>query len=85
MSTLHGNSFTKDESRAEGENSSSCGDVLPHGQYRALVMKQAIRNAGGRKPSTKHLFAAKSRVDRALGNAKVAICIPGARPGRKTV
>ena len=82
---MHGNSFRSDESRAEGENSSSCGDVLPHGQYRALVMKQAIRNAGGRRPSTKHLFAAKKTVDNALGTSGVAIYIPGASPARRTV
>jgi hypothetical protein len=87
---MHGDPFVRDEARAQGEDgSSSCGssigDGLSHGEYRALIMKQAIRQAGGSRPSTKHLFAAKSRVDRALGNARVAIYIPGARPGRKTV
>ena len=82
---MHGNSFRSDESRAEGEDSSSCGEDLPHSQYRALVMKQAIRNAGGRRPSTKHLFAAKKTVDNALCTSGVAIYIPGASPARRTV
>ena len=81
---MHGD-FVGDEARAEGENSSSCGNDLPHSQYRALVMKQAIRNAGGKKPSTKHLFAAKKAVDNALGASGVAIYIPGAGPMRRTV
>ena len=87
---MHGDPFIRDEDRAQSEDGSAAcgsfvGDGLSHNEYRALIMKQAIRQADGNRPSTKHLFAAKSRVDRALGNAKVAICIPGARPGRKTV
>lgn len=82
---MHGDSFVGDESRAEGENSISCGDALPHNEYRALVMKRAIKAAGGQAPSTKQLFAAKKAVDNALGNAGVAICIPGAGPRRRTV
>ena len=81
---MHGD-FVGDEARAEGENSSSCGSSLPHNEYRALVLKQAIRNAGGKKPGTKHLFAAKKAVDNALGASGVSIFIPGAGPMRRTV
>lgn len=80
-----GSSFVGDEARAEGENSSSCGEGLPHDEYRALVMNQAIKNAGGKTPGTKHLFAAKKAVDNALGNSGVSIYIPGAGPARRTV
>jgi hypothetical protein len=81
---MHGD-FVGDETRAEGENSSSLGDSLPHGEYRALVMNQAIREAGNRKPGTKHLFAAKTKVDRALGASGTSIYIPGAGSRRRTV
>ena len=79
--------FIGDESRAQGEDSgcSSMGNSLSHNEYRALVMRQAMRSAPGGKPQTKHFFAAKSAVDKALGNADVKIEIPGARPGRRTV
>jgi hypothetical protein len=82
---MHGDSFVGDEARAEGEDSSSCGNSLPHGEYRALVMNQAIKRAGGRRPSTKHLFTAKSAVDQALGSSGVSIYIPGAGQRRRTV
>jgi hypothetical protein len=82
---MHGSSFVGDESRAEGENSTSCGDGLPHNQYRALVMRQAIKNAGGKAPGTKHLFMAKKSVDNALGASGVSIYIPGSGPMRRTV
>ena len=82
---MHGSSFVGDEARAEGENSSSCGDGLPHNQYRALVMRQAIKNAGGKAPGTKHLFMAKKSVDNALGASGVSIYIPGSGPMRRTV
>ena len=81
---MHGD-FVGDESRAEGENSMSCGLSLPHPEYRALIMKQAIRNAGGQRPTTKHLFAAKRSMDNALGSSGIAISIPGAGPMRRTV
>jgi len=79
-------SFVADEARAEGENRfTSCGNALPHNAYRALVMKQAIKSAGGKAPSTKQLFTAKKVVDNALGNSGVSIYIPGASPRRRTV
>ena len=79
--------FAGDEKRAQEEDRgcSSMGDSLSHNKYRALVVKQAMKNAGGAKPTTRHFFAAKSSVDKALGNAGVAIYIPGAKPGRRTV
>jgi hypothetical protein len=79
--------FAGDEKRAQDEDGgcSSMGDSLSHNKYRALVIKQAMKNAGGAKPTTRHFFAAKSSVDKALGNAGVAIYIPGAKPGRRTV
>jgi len=55
-----------------------------HPEYRALIMKQAIRNAGGQRPTTKHLFAAKRSMDNALGSSGIAISIPGAGPMRRT-
>ena len=81
---MHG-AFVGDEARAEGENSTSCGNGLPHSEYRALIMNQAIKEAGTNKPATKHLFLAKSKVDRALGASGQSIYIPGAKPCRRTV
>jgi len=61
------------------------GDEIPHDTYRAAVMLTAIKNAGGQEPTTKHIFAAKSKVDKALGNMGISIYLPGARPSRKTI
>lgn len=79
--------FSGDERRAQIEDSgcSSMGNSLSHNKYRALIMKQAMKSAANGKPQTKHFFAAKSAVDKALGNADVTIKIPGAKPGRRTV
>ena len=63
----------------------SCGLDLPHNEYRALIMDQAIKSAGNRKPGTKHLFLAKNKVDQALGSSGVSIFIPGSGPARRTV
>lgn len=76
--------FIGDERRAQAEDSSGMGDDLSHDEYRALVMNQALKLGRG-KPSTKHFYVAKSAVDRSLGRIGIAINIPGARPGRKTV
>ena len=81
---MHGD-FVGDEARAEGENGMSCGLDLPHNEYRALIMDQAIKAAGNRKPGTKHLFLAKNKVDQALGSSGVSIFIPGSGPARRTV
>jgi hypothetical protein len=66
------------------EGSSFIGDAIPHDTYRAAVMLTAIKAAGGRNPTTKDFFAAKTKIDNKLGNMGVAIYIPGARPSRKT-
>jgi hypothetical protein len=70
--------FRRDESRAQGED--GVGDSMPHGEYRALVVRTA-----GRRPSTRDLYLAQARVDAALGRAGTTIAIPGARPGRRTI
>ena len=77
--------FVSDESRAQGEDDSGVGSTLSHDAYRATVMKQAIKDARGKTPSTKHLFGAKKKVDEFLGKAGVSIFLPGARPGRRTI
>jgi hypothetical protein len=61
------------------------GESLSHNEYRALVLNQAIKKAGGNRPGTKHLFAAKKAVDSALGRSGTSIYIPGAGPARRTV
>ena len=61
------------------------GETLSHNEYRALVLDQAIKKAGGNRPGTKHLFAAKKAVDSALGRSGTSIYIPGAGPARRTV
>lgn len=79
--------FTGDERRARDEDSgcSSMGDSLSHNEYRALIMRQAVKSAPNGKPQTKDFFTAKSAVDKALGNAGVSIYIPGSKPERQTV
>jgi hypothetical protein len=77
--------FVSDESRAQGEDGSGVGSTLSHDAYRATIMKQAFKDAGGKMPSTKHLFVAKKKVDSFLGKAGVKIYLPGARPGRRTI
>ena len=61
------------------------GGALSHNEYRALVLNQAIKKAGGNRPDTRHLFAAKKAVDSALGKSGTSIYIPGAGPARRTV
>jgi hypothetical protein len=77
--------FVRDEVRAQGEDCSSMGDALSHNEYRAAIVKQAVKNAAGKKPETKHFFAAKLAVDREIGKSGTSIFIPGAKPGRRTV
>ncbi len=61
------------------------GDVvIPNITYRAVVLQQAHKVAGGRKPSTKDFYRAKSKVDRVMGRAGISLFLPGARPGRIT-
>ncbi len=75
-----GDSFMGDER----EESSFIGDAIPHDTYRAAVMLTAIKDAGGRNPTTKDFFAAKTKVDNKLGNMGVSIYLPGAQPARRT-
>ena len=82
--SVRGMPFVRDEVRAQGEDCSS-GDALSHNEYRAAIVKQAVKNAAGKKPETKHFFAAKLAVDREIGKSGTSIFIPGAKPGRRTV
>jgi hypothetical protein len=70
--------FRSDESRAQGED--DLGSSMPHGEYRALVLR-----AAGREPDTRALYLAQRKVDEALGRAGTTIEIPGASPGRRTI
>jgi hypothetical protein len=70
--------FRSDESRAQGED--TLGDSMPHGEYRALVVR-----AAGKNPTTKSLYLAQARVDAALGKLGTTIQVPGAQPGRRTI
>jgi hypothetical protein len=70
--------FRSDEARAQGED--TLGDSMPHGEYRALVVR-----AAGRNPTTRALYLAQARVDAALGKSGTTIQIPGAAPGRRTI
>jgi hypothetical protein len=76
--------FVRDEVRAQREDLCGEGDIR-HDEYRVLVVRQAVREAGNRNPSTLHYWEAKKKVDSALGMAGVSIEIPGARPGRRTI
>ncbi len=71
--------FVGDEARADQE--SGCG--LSHPEYRALVLKRALK--AGPRPGTRAMFLAKRDVDRAMENAGVSVQVPGAMPGRRTI
>jgi hypothetical protein len=73
--------FTRDEDRAQHEDSG--GDSLSHPEYRAMVMREALKSSS--KPDTRTMYLAKQRVDQSLGRSGTTIYIPGARPRRKTV
>jgi len=66
------------------QNISGIGSALSHSKYRKVVLKQALRESHGRRPSTRDLYQAKKKVDKTLGNVGVRIQIPGAAPGRIT-
>jgi hypothetical protein len=59
-------------------------ETIPNVVYRAAVLKQAAKAAGGNKPTTKHFFSAKSAVDKVMGRAGISLYLPGAAPGRVT-
>jgi hypothetical protein len=68
-----------------GTQSFTLGEALvPNTTYRATILRQAMKVAGGGRPSTKDFFRAKSAVDRAMDQAGVALYLPGSRPGRAT-
>ena len=76
--------FTRDEDRAQSEDAGdTLGDSLSHPEYRALVVREALKS--GRNPDTRAMYLAKQRVDRALGRAGTSVYVPGAQPRRKTV
>ena len=68
-----------------GTQSFSMGsDRIPNTLYRAAVLKQACKSAGGKNPSTKDFFRAKSSVDKVMGKAGISLYLPGSQPGRIT-
>lgn len=72
--------------RVRGGTSCMGGEIsVPHDKYRALIMKQASKLAGGKQPATKHFFVAKKAVDGALKENGISIQLPGAAPGRRTL
>ena len=73
--------FRRDESLAQGED--TLGDSLSHPEYRALVVKEALKS--GKKPGSRTFFEAQKKVDAALGRLGASIEIPGALPRRRTV
>jgi len=60
------------------------GAEIPNKTYRKAVFKQALRAAGGRRPSTLDVFRAKAAVDGVMRQAGISLYLPGARQGRIT-
>lgn len=79
--------FTRDEDRAQAEEAGfgedTLGDSLSHPEYRALVVREALKTS--RNPDTKTMYLAKQLVDRSLGRSGTSVYVPGARPRRRTV
>lgn len=73
------------EREDRGISASGMGAAIPHENYRVAVMKAAVKSAGGGKPTTKDFFKAKAAVDQVIGKAGIAIYMPGAKPGRRTI
>lgn len=61
------------------------GGSIPQPSYRAGIWQRAAKLAGGKTPGPREIFMAQRSVDRDLGRRGIAISIPGARPGRRTV
>jgi hypothetical protein len=61
------------------------GPQVSNTLYRATVQKQAIKHAGGKRPTTKDIFLAKAAVDKAIGKAGITLFMPGSKPGRRTI
>ena len=55
---------------------------VPNTSYRATVLRQAVKLANGKKPTTRDFFAAKSKVDAVMNDAGLTLYLPGSRPGR---
>jgi len=49
-----------------------CGSSIPNASYRMAVYRQAIRQSNGKRPTTKDLFSAKSKVDQVIGKAGIS-------------
>lgn len=60
------------------------GAEIPNVTYRRAVFKQALRSAGGRRPSTIDVFRAKAAVDGVMRKAGISLYLPGAERGRIT-
>ena len=81
--------FTRDEDRAQAEEAGEAsladtlGDSLSHPEYRALVVREALKTS--RDPDTRTMYLAKRRVDQSLGRSGTSVYVPGARPRRRTV
>jgi hypothetical protein len=69
-----------------GTQSFSMGAELqiPNITYRAAVLRQAAKASGGKRPTTKDFFRAKSAIDKVMGKAGISLFLPGSRPGRIT-
>ena len=55
---------------------------IPNTSYRATIVKQAAKIAGGKPPTTKHFWLAKKAVDNVMDAAGISLYLPGSRPGR---
>lgn len=60
------------------------GEEISHNAFRASVMHNARRLAGG-PPGTKHIFKAEKMVRGKLARDGISINVPGAAPGRRTL
>lgn len=60
------------------------GAEIPNATYRRAVFSQALRAAGGRRPSTIDVFRAKAAVDGVMRKAGISLYLPGAGRGRIT-
>lgn len=61
------------------------GPAISNDGYRATVMRQALKMAGGRAPTSKHVLLAETKVKRTLRRNGVTVVMPGASPARRTL
>jgi len=59
-------------------------ELVPNDNYRAAVYRQAMRRAGGKRPTTVDFYRAKSAVDGMMRKIGASLYLPGARRGRVT-